>query len=254
MEQTPLSRFLKALAENRPLTFADLPDVKAILAATPYFTLPAAMMLRVDGLPEPEAAPLSAAVALNAPDLDTLCRLIGPADARLADFYPPEEQPETPSTETALDRFLDTYGTVSSTDRHEQQLLERLIFNPVPADYAQTLLADGEQPAEPLSEQDRMLDAFLSSQSQTAQQQAEPAKPQPRTEPVKVPTAAEAPLSESLAKIYIRQKRYDKAYEIISQLSLNNPKKSVYFADQLRFLRKLMLIQQYKKTSAKGRN
>lgn len=53
--------------------------------------------------------------------------------------------------------------------------------------------------------------------------------------------ATDTSLSESLAKIYIRRKRYDKAFEIIHGLSLNNPKKSVYFADQLRFLRKLML-------------
>lgn len=54
-------------------------------------------------------------------------------------------------------------------------------------------------------------------------------------------TAPDTSLSESLAKIYIRRRRYDKAFEIIHGLSLNNPKKSVYFADQLRFLRKLML-------------
>ncbi|WP_304646355.1 hypothetical protein [uncultured Duncaniella sp.] len=54
-------------------------------------------------------------------------------------------------------------------------------------------------------------------------------------------TASDTSLSESLAKIYIRRRRYDKAFEIIHGLSLNNPKKSVYFADQLRFLRKLML-------------
>lgn len=53
---------------------------------------------------------------------------------------------------------------------------------------------------------------------------------------------ADTSLSESLAKIYIRRRRYDKAFEIIHNLSLKNPKKSVYFADQLRFLRKLMLI------------
>ena len=65
----------------------------------------------------------------------------------------------------------------------------------------------------------------------------------PADHPVAVVTepAADTSLSESLAKIYIRRRRYDKAFEIIHSLSLNNPKKSVYFADQLRFLRKLML-------------
>ena len=53
-------------------------------------------------------------------------------------------------------------------------------------------------------------------------------------------------LSESLAKIYIRQHRYDKALEIIQSLSLNFPEKSIYFADQIRFLKKLILNQEYK--------
>ena len=34
---------------------------------------------------------------------------------------------------------------------------------------------------------------------------------------------------------------YQPALEIIMQLNLNNPEKSIYFADQIRFLRKLIL-------------
>lgn len=49
-------------------------------------------------------------------------------------------------------------------------------------------------------------------------------------------------LSESLAKIYIRQGRYRRAYEILSDLNLKNPEKSIYFADQLRFLRKVISL------------
>ena len=57
----------------------------------------------------------------------------------------------------------------------------------------------------------------------------------------------ESLLSESLAKIYIKQRRYSKAFEIISNLSLKYPEKSIYFADQLRFLQKLIINQQYLK-------
>lgn len=46
--------------------------------------------------------------------------------------------------------------------------------------------------------------------------------------------------TETLAQIYIKQKKYDKAYRIIKQLSLNFPKKNSYFADQIRFLEKLI--------------
>ncbi len=48
-------------------------------------------------------------------------------------------------------------------------------------------------------------------------------------------------LTETLAKIYVKQQRYDKALEIIKKLYLKYPKKNVYFADQIRFLEKLII-------------
>ena len=53
-------------------------------------------------------------------------------------------------------------------------------------------------------------------------------------------------LTETLAKIYIKQGRYAKAIEIIRKLSLKNPKKNRYFADQIRFLEKLIINNKYK--------
>ena len=51
----------------------------------------------------------------------------------------------------------------------------------------------------------------------------------------------ESCFTETLAKIYIKQHRYEKALEIIKKLSLNYPKKNAYFADQIRFLEKLII-------------
>ena len=47
--------------------------------------------------------------------------------------------------------------------------------------------------------------------------------------------------TETLARIYIKQGRYSKALEIIQRLSLIYQKKNAYFADQIRFLQKLIL-------------
>ena len=47
--------------------------------------------------------------------------------------------------------------------------------------------------------------------------------------------------TETLAHIYVKQRRYDKALQIIKNLSLNYPEKNVYFADQIRFLEKLII-------------
>ncbi|MBR2458560.1 MAG: hypothetical protein IKB39_04520 [Bacteroidaceae bacterium] len=51
-------------------------------------------------------------------------------------------------------------------------------------------------------------------------------------------------LTEAMARIYIKQGKYDKAIEIIRRISLKYPKKNRYFADQIRFLEKLIINQQ----------
>ncbi len=208
----------------------------------PFFTLPAVLALKSTGLDVDTRRNLLGRVALNAPDGDTLMYLVDRDGEKFANFYPVEKPDATPTTDVAIDTFLDTYGKI---DEHEQKLLERLIFNPVP-DYSQVLVKESEGTVrEATSGQDAMLDAFLASQEQASAEVGgeELAEVQPSVRHEAVKAQADAPLSESLARIYIKQQRFDKAYEIIHQLSLNYPKKSIYFADQLRFLRKLMLIQ-----------
>ncbi len=46
--------------------------------------------------------------------------------------------------------------------------------------------------------------------------------------------------TETLANIYIKQGKYDKALEIIKRLCLEYPNKNRYFADQIRFLEKIV--------------
>ena len=53
--------------------------------------------------------------------------------------------------------------------------------------------------------------------------------------------------TETLDKIYIKQGKYSRALEIIKRLSLQDSKKNTYFADQIRFLEKL-IINNNKKT------
>lgn len=47
-------------------------------------------------------------------------------------------------------------------------------------------------------------------------------------------------LQQDEIKNCIKEERYADAIEILRQLNLNNPKKSAYFADQIRFLQKVM--------------
>ncbi len=223
----------------------------------PSFTLPVTMMLARggDSIDPDTRRRFTERIALNAPDRRTLYRLIEPDGDRFAGFYPDEEQPEPISTNEAISTFIDNYGT---KDPHEEELLERLIFNPTP-DYAQLLAQEEEKSVPDLSEpadnsQDALINAFIVKSREQAGGHFLSATEQPKEEspvlrddsPVNAPTATDDTLlSESLAKIYIKQRRYTKAFEIISNLSLNYPEKSIYFADQLRFLRKLIINQQH---------
>jgi hypothetical protein len=51
---------------------------------------------------------------------------------------------------------------------------------------------------------------------------------------------SEQEISEESVKQLIKNKKYPEALEILKKLNLNNPKKSVYFADQIRFLEKVI--------------
>jgi hypothetical protein len=48
--------------------------------------------------------------------------------------------------------------------------------------------------------------------------------------------------TETLAKIYIQQQRYDRALDILRAIMTKNPEKNAYFADQIRFLERLQEI------------
>ncbi len=60
-------------------------------------------------------------------------------------------------------------------------------------------------------------------------------------------TASPLPPTEQNAYILIKNRDYQGALEIIQQLSLNNSEKSIYFADQIRFLKKLIVNEARKR-------
>lgn len=49
--------------------------------------------------------------------------------------------------------------------------------------------------------------------------------------------------TETLANIYIQQEKYDKALRIIRSISLDYPEKNIYFADQIRFLERILSLK-----------
>lgn len=236
-----------ANADNLPASGSDAltaETVEMIIDRYPCFSLPAAIILRDNGaaLTMEQRRRFTRHIARRATSTIVLTALLNEDDAP---FYP-DKANATPTTESAIDTFLSNYGNGGEDD----EVLNKLIFNPTP-DYAQLLAQEEQQNLPDLSDSgdshDDLLNRFILKQKQQEGSV-------PEEEPVHIPRstvenrhndAAEQPadnslLSESLAKIFIRQKQYQRAFEIISQLSLKYPEKSVYFADQMRFLRKIM--------------
>ena len=143
-----------------------------------------------------------------------------------------------------LDSFLEGQGENADVSME---------LGAVPMDYVSAYLATptpGESQADKTirSKTEQLLDTFLSSdyrkpsltplqdelQEITAADEADQ-----DTEPLE-----DTYFTETLARIYLKQRRYDKALEIIRSLYLNFPNKSIYFADQIRYLEKLVRINQ----------
>ena len=223
------------------------------MEAAPYSVMPALLYLERNGVKGNED--VLEKLAINFPDRRSLAMMLGDA-AGLENFYPTEAMPVTPDTDTAIDRFLDNYGKTSPA---EVEAISRAIFNPQP-DYADVLAAqEKEEGGMQLSggdSQDELINQFIAEQMQLGEQAARTPVGTPLGEQEKAEIAEEAisdpalmddsMLTESLAKMYIARHKYSQALEIIKRLSLNYPEKSIYFADQIRFLTKLVLNETLK--------
>jgi len=88
------------------------------------------------------------------------------------------------------------------------------------------------------SSQDKLIDAFLEKQPRIAPKRPEPSDLE--NEDISKSSVAEAEImTETLAKIYMKQKQYEKAIKIYETLALKYPQKSIYFADQISQIKKL---------------
>ncbi len=183
----------------------------------PACIVPQAVLLE-EGKTEDAAAKARIAGCLG--DRDALFRLLG-NDGDVFDNFYPDPRHTAPSTEDTIDAFL---GKFSHGDQsREAQAAEQAIFNPAPDDYLSSLAAEQTGPAEVTTEK-------ATEDTHTAKPEQAAAEP-----------PAPASLSESFARVMIKNRNYGKALEIIQAISLNNPGKSAYFADQIRFLKKLII-------------
>ena len=150
---------------------------------------------------------------------------------------PSNIEEDSDRTLSVIDSFLSTLPEDEQGASNELDLA---------SDYTGFLLEEEEMSTVPPLQGQELIDQFINKQDGAL---PEPPKPQERVADELVsnndPLDAEAEddgfFTETLAKIYVKQERYSKALEILKKLSLKYPNKNAYFADQIRFLEKLII-------------
>lgn len=163
-----------------------------------------------------------------------------PADWR--ELLEKGEEVESQSAFDLIDLFLKERGEMDAKgDAIEVDQL-------VNVDYLSYLQRSDDEPTPeaPAFQRQDVIDRFIKADKEApiklslTPSDDEPEETTEESQPV-APVAANSFFSETLAKIYLKQKKYEKALEIINQLHLLYPEKNLYFADQIRFLETLII-------------
>ena len=214
-------------------------ELRAIVARYPYFQTARLLMLNnMYLLHEPDFGIELKRSILFMADRRALCRLIeGEGRIEPDDRLVPEE-PSVDRTMTLIDAFL---GTLPEDALSPDPLAQSIAGG----DYMMQYLNDTDMSEEdtPFADIIGQLSGNVSESAETSESKAPEASSSDDAINVLMPeeTLDESYFTETLAKIYIKQKKYSRALEIIRSLYLQFPEKNTYFADQIRFLEKLII-------------
>ena len=191
----------------------------------------------------------SSEVQKNAPKADTSAVLASPKTEV-------KEEPVDDASVSESDKTIDLIDSFLATLPEDETYNKGL---ELASDYTTYLLEEGDSHTESKLDEHDLIDAFIRTQSnrgdknlkhlekdkkdiEPSQVVAEEKVDEGRS-PLKQETEAEDEgfFTETLSRIYVKQQRYDKALEILKKLSLKYPNKNAYFADQIRFLEKLII-------------
>lgn len=225
-------------------------DLRSLLALHPYYQTARLLMLQnLYLLHDPSFDEELRRAAIYLTDRKVLFNLIEAAHYQLKradkDKQNPQNQPvDDDRTISLIDNFLETIPA------DEEETCKKR--KPTPADAAVDYVAylmevensEEQQESSPslhLKGQE-LIDSFIEKSGDGRIQLSDTPEYLPELQEENENSESdEGYFTETLAKIYIKQGRYEQALEIIQRLNLNYPKKNSYFADQLRFLEKLIL-------------
>ena len=244
--------FNHCLEEPSLLSAETLPELHALVEEYPYFSLATMLYLRnLSQLQDPSFAQALAHLAIRVPDRRSLFLWVNGEETPLEVVDQPLSDTPKPDGFSLIDAFLMDHA-------EEEQANASLLFQPsASSDYLPWSRLRGQQPAsteeeqgEPKLRHQELIDSFIANEPHLATNRnleeeradAQAALPESiRQLEEQSNSLEESCLTETLARIYIKQRRYEKALQIIQNLRLKYPEKNSYFADQIRFLQKLII-------------
>lgn len=234
------------------LTKETLPQLKQIVDEYPYFHIARILYLKnLAVLNDIRFAAELRKMAVYIPDRKKLFTWIEGERYGMYLKTASGQEAETADTFSLIDAFLadrESEGEQQATD-------SALLFQPsASSDYIYWSLTKDSEPEEEASvklQHHDLIDSFIKNDEQRApgsglsmnlkSEGEELAPPLMREEEQARSLEDDSYFTETLAHIYVKQKRYEKALQIIKNLYLNYPEKNAYFADQIRFLEKLII-------------
>ena len=248
-----MERITELIKHPERLDRDTLYELRSMLALYPYFQTARLLLLQnLYLLHDPTFDEELRRAAIYISDRRVIFNLVEAAHYRLRNNLQQTQKPKTKSqdkegsrTVTLIDQFLETIPVEDADSKKKRK--------PTPADaavdYVSYLLEiEGEEEAFKEEEQPQMkgqnlIDNFINNEGGNFELKEVPEflPLLDENEKNEENSSDEGYFTETLARIYIKQGRYSKALEIIKRLNLNYPKKNVYFADQIRFLEKLII-------------
>ncbi len=229
-------------------------ELRSLLALYPYFqTVRLLLLQNLFILHDPTFDEELRRAAIYITDRRVIFQLVEAAHYKLPTRQQKEEQtPQSTENRTMslIENFLDSIPKEEETDGQKPQR------KPTPADatvdYVAYLLesANDMVPVKevPQLKGQQLIDDFIEQDSGRFVLNDTPEyTPEKALAELEENDSEEEYFTETLARIYVKQGRYSKALEIIKRLSLAYPKKNAYFADQIRFLEKLIINSNNKK-------